>query len=476
MNLMRAIAAIVLLTILQFAAGAQDTQSTTASSSGTAILPDYPEGSTVGLVASDKVRVRSKPSRSSAIVINLDAGALALVQKQSDSSEDLGGGRYWWYQVKLPDGTTGWIYGEFLFFFKNSDSNVKPLEISLGSRHYALVAFEEVVDPSPRNQVAEVDKMPVFVEEGAHRALPIKIDQRTARIKNPDGWYMIKATLDEGADWLTDVNLVGDGQVRVTVQTINGSSKADLQLTCVLRDDPNRPYFDVSSTEGKRDLFELVRNGTVDLVREAIAQGADVNARDADGLTPLLLASTEGADLTGEVIDALLKAGANVNATIESNGTTSLEWAAQRLGPGAIKILLRSGAKLDAGDLMEAAGINQNPEVIAVFLGAGADVNARAEDGSTALMEAAKNNRNPDVVLALLKAGADLKARNKDGVTVLMYAARENRNPEVISILLKAGADPKAKDSKGKTAFDYAQDNRALKGTDAYRQLQKATR
>ena len=442
MKLMRAIAVIVLMTMLQFAAGAQDTQSTTASSPGTAILPDYPVGSTVGLVASDKVRVRSKPSRSSAIVITLNAGVLALVQKQSDSSENLGDGRYWWYEVKLPDGMTGWIYGEFLFFLKNSDSNVKPLKISIGSRHYALVPFEKVVDASPRNQVAEVDQMPAFVEEGAHRALPIKIDQRTARVKNPDGWYMIKATLDEGADWLTDVTLVGDGQARVTVQTINGSSTTDLQLTCVLRDDPNRPYFDVSSAEGKRDLFELVKSGRADLVREAITQGADVNARDADGLTPLLLASTEGADVTGDVIDALLKAGADVNAAIESNGTTSLDWAAQRLGPAAITMLLRSGAKLDAGGLMNAAGSNQNPEVIAVFLGAGADVDARAQDGSTALMEAAKNNRNPGVVLALLKAGAD----------------------------------PKAKDSKGKTALDYAQDNSSLKGTDAYRQLQKAAR
>ncbi|MGA2976610.1 MAG: hypothetical protein ABSF77_14980 [Spirochaetia bacterium] len=37
------------------------------------------------------------------------------------------------------------------------------------------------------------------------------------------------------------------------------------------------------------------------------------------------------------------------------------------------------------------------------------------------------------------------------------------------------GADAKVKSKSGSTAFDFAQDNEKLKGTDAYRQLQKAS-
>ncbi|MGA2381590.1 MAG: hypothetical protein ABSG85_20005 [Spirochaetia bacterium] len=51
-----------------------------------------------------------------------------------------------------------------------------------------------------------------------------------------------------------------------------------------------------------------------------------------------------------------------------------------------------------------------------------------------------------------------------------------NQKPEVITTLLKAGADAKAKDDDGKTAFDYAQSNDRLKGTDAFRRLQEASR
>ena len=93
-------------------------------------------------------------------------------------------------------------------------------------------------------------------------------------------------------------------------------------------------------------------------------------------------------------------------------------------------------------------------------------------------MFAASDNQNPEVTTTLLKAGADIKAKDKDGVTPLMYAAHYNPNPEVIAALLNAGADAKVKDSDGKTAFDYANWNVKLDklyGTDAYRQLQKAS-
>jgi ankyrin repeat protein len=56
-----------------------------------------------------------------------------------------------------------------------------------------------------------------------------------------------------------------------------------------------------------------------------------------------------------------------------------------------------------------------------------------------------------------------------------MYAAHF-QSPEIIATLLEAGADTNAKDIAGRTAFHYAQDNEKLKGTDAYRQLQKASK
>jgi len=206
-----------------------------------------------------------------------------------------------------------------------------------------------------------------------------------------------------------------------------------------------------SASAQATDFFELVKTGTAQDVQTAIDKGANVNdvlpAGDAQhmGKTPLMMAARY--NQSPEVIAVLLKAGADVNA-VDALHSTALIWA---------------------------AGGN-NVEVIATLLKAGADIKVKALSGATALMWAANGNRNPAVILALLKAGADINAKNDHGWTPLVYAAKNNPNPEVVLTLLKAGADAKGKDDYGQTVLDYAQNNYSLNGTDALRELEKASK
>ena len=101
-----------------------------------------------------------------------------------------------------------------------------------------------------------------------------------------------------------------------------------------------------------------------------------------------------------------------------------------------------------------------------------ADVNARTEDGSTSLMYAAGSG-TAESVKVLLDAGADVNARYENGWTSLMLAARFGA-AESVKLLLDAGVDASVKDTLGKTAWDLAQENEALKGTDAYWMLNDA--
>ena len=111
--------------------------------------------------------------------------------------------------------------------------------------------------------------------------------------------------------------------------------------------------------------------------------------------------------------------------------------------------------------------------VITTLLKGGADINAD-QDGVTPWTMAVALNENPEVIAAFLEAGADINAKDKDGMTPLMAAAMMNPNPEVIAILLQAGANVKAKDRKGSTAFDYAQKNVKMKNAIAYWRLKDA--
>ena len=71
---------------------------------------------------------------------------------------------------------------------------------------------------------------------------------------------------------------------------------------------------------------------------------------------------------------------------------------------------------------MVAAMFNSNPAVIEALIKAKADVNARNKDGVTPLMLAAGFNSNPAVIEALIKAKADVNARDKAGKTAFDYA------------------------------------------------------
>ena len=110
--------------------------------------------------------------------------------------------------------------------------------------------------------------------------------------------------------------------------------------------------------------------------------------------------------------------------------------------------------------------------MVKALLEAGANLEARNENGDTPLHRAAVFNENPAVIEALLEAGANLEARDElFGRTPLHSAAGFNKNPAVVKALLEAGADVNARNENGATPWDLAQENEALKGSDAYLRL-----
>src|SRR5205807_8636602 len=92
-------------------------------------------------------------------------------------------------------------------------------------------------------------------------------------------------------------------------------------------------------------------------------------------------------------------------------------------------------------------------KVVRELLAAGANVNARAADGCTAL-HAAAVERDVQIVELLLAAGADVNARTKDDITPLMCSiGSPYSDPTVGLALIRAGADVNIVDSQGHTAL-----------------------
>ena len=85
---------------------------------------------------------------------------------------------------------------------------------------------------------------------------------------------------------------------------------------------------------------------------------------------------------------------------------------------------------------------------------AGADVDARFQDGMTALM-IMSSSASAESVEMLLRLGADPNLRSDDGGTALMIAAKRGR-VEAVRLLIAAEADAHAEDDAGRTARDHA--------------------
>jgi ankyrin repeat protein len=89
------------------------------------------------------------------------------------------------------------------------------------------------------------------------------------------------------------------------------------------------------------DIHTAVVSGNLDAVRQHIAAGSDINAKDPfGGSSPLISAAVFGQT---EIAKALIEAGANLN--IQNNdGSTALHCAAFFCRPEIVKMLLDKGA------------------------------------------------------------------------------------------------------------------------------------
>ncbi len=132
-----------------------------------------------------------------------------------------------------------------------------------------------------------------------------------------------------------------------------------------------------------RALFAAIRAGKIAGVMDALAEGADPNARDRTGLSALAAALTKDSIA---LIAALIAAGADVNA-VGGDGLRPLDFAMLYCGHRAAKLLIDRGAEVDYirtdGDpgLMAAAGTGE-AKLVELFLAAGANPNtSRAIDG-----------------------------------------------------------------------------------------------
>jgi ankyrin repeat protein len=212
---------------------------------------------------------------------------------------------------------------------------------------------------------------------------------------------------------------------------------------------------DFSTTANRTAIYEAVANRLPETLRLALEKGFDVKVI-MDTSQFKMNAFALACDLyplkgDSEVIDLLLRNGINVNAK-DAGGRTELKKACiYNNKTGLVKLLLDRGADIEIGDeenttpLIQAA-YNGCDETITLLLDRGANVNAtetvtrkNSVKGRTALMAAALRGQVGSVYLLLAGKGIRINAKDDEGKTALKYAIEKNQTA-IIDLLKKAGA------------------------------------
>ncbi len=228
---------------------------------------------------------------------------------------------------------------------------------------------------------------------------------------------------------------------RIEVMKLLAKTGADVNQTA--RDGSNRPCPGIPL-------------GSFRVVRLLLERGANVRAREGLlGATALIFACLAG---HLEIARDLLHHGAEINARTNDGRTALLEasFAGHRK---IVQMLLDRGAHVNVRNAhwttpLIAASITGEPEIVEILLENGAKVTDRNKYGKTPLMEASLAGCRKTVEL-LLAHGANIEATDNECQTALMLAARSGHT-DVVQVLVKHGADKTHQDGKGNTALSTA--------------------
>jgi ankyrin repeat protein len=204
------------------------------------------------------------------------------------------------------------------------------------------------------------------------------------------------------------------------------------------------PLFALEQSVDETMLHKAASGDDVATILDLLSKGVDVDVRDGERRTALLLA-THGNRI--KAAKALIEAGADVNAKDTINDSPYL-YAGARGHLEILRMTLAHGADLKStnrygGTALIPAAERGHVETVRTLIAAGVDVDHVNNLGWTALIEAIVlsdgGERHQQIVQALVDAKANVNLADRDGVTPLQLA-RDRGYKEIEQILVKAGA------------------------------------
>ncbi|XP_021246170.1 kinase D-interacting substrate of 220 kDa isoform X2 [Numida meleagris] len=213
---------------------------------------------------------------------------------------------------------------------------------------------------------------------------------------------------------------------------------------------------DERNENGQTPLMLAAEQGNLEIVQELLKKGANCNLEDADNWTALISAAKEGHEA---VVAELLSYGVNLEHR-DLGGWTALMWASYKGRTEVAKLLLEKGAnpnitgmQYSVYPIIWAAGRGHS-DIVHLLLQHGAKVNCSDKYGTTPLVWAARKG-HLDCVKYLLQMGADVDQEGANSMTALIVAVKGGYTDSVKEIL-KRNPNVNLTDKDGNTALMIA--------------------
>ncbi len=180
--------------------------------------------------------------------------------------------------------------------------------------------------------------------------------------------------------------------------------------------------------DGRTPLMTAIQSNSLTAVNALLALGASVNVRDTSGFSPLHLSVQSGALPITQLLVKMKSIQIDVR---DFNGKTPLCVAVELNDTRSAELLLASGANPVAGDAQGKTSLHlsvklQDTKILSLLLEKTSFIEVRDDNGTTPLLEA-MYRENAAAADVLVKAGASIHARDGSGESPLSYALKRGQ-------------------------------------------------
>ncbi|OPZ79239.1 MAG: Ankyrin repeats (3 copies) [Alphaproteobacteria bacterium ADurb.Bin438] len=218
--------------------------------------------------------------------------------------------------------------------------------------------------------------------------------------------------------------------------------------------------YNINEKEPRFGLSLLMRavsfNYDAEVIQKLIRLGANVGERDKSGKTALMHAVSFNNN--PEVIKTLINNGAEVN-DVDYNGVTPLMYAVAGNGSNITNYVKRNIKDVFTGELIKSNfpkedNKDNSLKIIRMLIEKFDNVNQLDKLGKNALSHAAASNNLPEVIYVLAKSNVNFEDNN--GNTPLFEAIAANQDMNIVKAVLDIGADINYKNKNGMAALSVA--------------------